>query len=61
MQPLTRSEIQVIGAKKSDQSNDNQIDGYDMVEKSGNRQDEDSGDQLYQRFETQIEIHLSAF
>jgi hypothetical protein len=45
------------GAKQSQQSDDDQVKGYDIVQQLGHDENENAGDKRYQRADTQGEIH----
>jgi len=56
-----RLKMQSTDAKDSDQSDHNQIDRDDEIEKAGHNQNQNSGDQRNQRGEAQIDVHGETF
>lgn len=56
-QLVRRSEVKIAGAEKADQSDDDQVNGDDIVQQSRDDEYENSGDQRYQRTKTKGDVH----
>lgn len=52
------SEMQATGAEDADQSVDDQIDGHDVVQLPGDREDEDAGGKGCKRAEQQGNVQV---
>ena len=51
------SEAKLVGAEESNQPDDDQVEGDDIVQQAGNDKNENPGDQRYQGSKTQGDIH----
>src|SRR5512135_284849 len=50
-------QMEAVRAEEPHQSNDDQVDGNDIVQQARNDQDENAGEQRYHRPNTQIDVH----
>jgi hypothetical protein len=55
--PPVSSKVKVAGTEESNQSDDDQIKGDDIVQQPGHGKNENPGDQRYERSKTQMDIH----
>lgn len=55
-QSIVWSEVQAVSAEKSNRPDDNQIEGDNVIGQSGYDQDQNSGNQRYQRRETEAYV-----
>ncbi len=51
-------QLQAASAKDPDESDENQVDRHDVVQKAGHGEDQDTGNQGNQRANTEMEIHM---